>query len=404
MSVTKVGLHCYVAVEKNISTSKRKRSLEEKAIIEAQRSIPTPIVIRETGLEHNGQLEKEMKQHNNTKIRHLGKQGLDHLPLLIEITKNVKLKTQKRQIHFRFKQTWTKNHQCTELVKQAWRGTNISFIDKTKAIAKVFTLYQKKSPSLEQQIRKIENKIKRAYNLNASEEHTLLRRQQQKQLDDLLELQELYWKVELSESNSIGYGIPKSHDIADTTEANDIPVWKWARDGAFSVKSAYYHLIWELNAHNEDNSHSDGTKWDKIWKSHVPAKVQHFFFRALTNSLPTTTNLEKRGVETRLSCVFCQNTELESWDHYLLSCEWCNQLLESLPNTSITTYIDLRKWMEYLLQNFTENNLEETMMLLWSLWKQHNKIVFKDQNSNLPRIKQGAMNMWFHWKLCSPKK
>ncbi|XVE77658.1 hypothetical protein DITRI_Ditri13aG0080100 [Diplodiscus trichospermus] len=90
----------------------------------------------------------------------------------------------------------------------------------------------------------------------------------------------------------------------DVVEISSIPlvqsdcvdriVWYFSKDGNYIVKSAY-RLLMDRIVSNESLK-VDGN-WKLLCSLKLPPKVKVFFWRACHDSLPTRTNLQRRGVE-----------------------------------------------------------------------------------------------------------
>ncbi|XP_019177676.1 PREDICTED: uncharacterized protein LOC109172888 [Ipomoea nil] len=82
--------------------------------------------------------------------------------------------------------------------------------------------------------------------------------------------------------------------------------WFWMGDirGAYSVKNGYRRL-------GKINTPCDAV-WNNIWKLQVPPKWRIFLWRAISNALPTITNLVRRRVEIPNVCPACGVFE-EDW-------------------------------------------------------------------------------------------
>jgi hypothetical protein len=70
-------------------------------------------------------------------------------------------------------------------------------------------------------------------------------------------------------------------------QGEDIPIWRFSRNGAYSVRSAYYQFMESII----DNSHLkvEG-KWKKLW-------------HALRGCLPIRSCLVQKGVQCNNKCL-----------------------------------------------------------------------------------------------------
>ena len=65
---------------------------------------------------------------------------------------------------------------------------------------------------------------------------------------------------------------------------HDVPVWKFERGGAYSVKSAYKDI---LNHDVAVVQHRVSGNWTYIWSLKFPPKVKNFIWTTCCNCLPT---------------------------------------------------------------------------------------------------------------------
>jgi hypothetical protein len=82
-------------------------------------------------------------------------------------------------------------------------------------------------------------------------------------------------------------------------QGEDIPIWRFSRNGAYSVRSAYYQFMESII----DNSHLkvEG-KWKKLWQLHIPKKVKLSLSYVLRGCLPIRSCLVQKGVQCNNKC------------------------------------------------------------------------------------------------------
>jgi hypothetical protein len=81
-------------------------------------------------------------------------------------------------------------------------------------------------------------------------------------------------------------------------------VWEAAKNGQFSVKSAY-HVAMEMGRRYAGSSSSEGSSsdlWRRIWRISGPRVVKLFMWQACNDILPTNENLLKWKVLTEALC------------------------------------------------------------------------------------------------------
>lgn len=97
--------------------------------------------------------------------------------------------------------------------------------------------------------------------------------------------------------------------------------WCKETSGVYSVRSAYRLLQAQKNLwQSRDNI----SFWRKVWRVKAPPKVLNLIWRALSNSLPTKSQLVQKFVPILNTCPFC-NTEEETTMHVLVTCPVAKQ-------------------------------------------------------------------------------
>ena len=94
--------------------------------------------------------------------------------------------------------------------------------------------------------------------------------------------------------------------------AKDIIIWKFSKDGNFSIKSAYDLA----NLDQEQNSLFQG-QW--IWKLDMLPRTINLLWLILHNSVPVKDVLASRGINCDRKCLLCKNHS-ESVNHLLREC------------------------------------------------------------------------------------
>ncbi|KAL0449190.1 UNVERIFIED_CONTAM: hypothetical protein Slati_1475400 [Sesamum latifolium] len=83
------------------------------------------------------------------------------------------------------------------------------------------------------------------------------------------------------------------------TDGKDALIWHFEKNGRFTVKSAY-RLVCDMGAGG--NCSQLGRSWKFIWSSKAPPKVALFAWRCAWEALPTTVNLQRRGIAVNEGC------------------------------------------------------------------------------------------------------
>ena len=112
----------------------------------------------------------------------------------------------------------------------------------------------------------------------------------------------------------------------------DSLIWAWTSNGRFTVKSAYNvaQKVLKVEGHRgEEGGNSDSTGmrdiWRIVWHLHCPNKINHLFWRACKNIMPTKLRLKSCGIGKDGGCDMCGLGE--SSGHTLWSCRMAEVVL-----------------------------------------------------------------------------
>ncbi|KAL0456433.1 UNVERIFIED_CONTAM: hypothetical protein Slati_0982500, partial [Sesamum latifolium] len=159
--------------------------------------------------------------------------------------------------------------------------------------------------------------------------------------------------------------------------------WHYEKNGRYSVKSAY-RLITN-GAHTQLQSGPIGAtsfrsdSWRFIWQAAVPPKIRLFTWHACRDSLPTSSNLQKRGLATNGVCSWC-GFELDNLMHTLLRCHFSRLVwaLSHLPWSVIASgQEDPEAWLRLLHRDLDTNDFCRALIINWSLWGARNRLLFE---------------------------
>ena len=127
-------------------------------------------------------------------------------------------------------------------------------------------------------------------------------------------------------------------------------------------------------------------KW--IWKLDVAPKIRIFLWQICHNALPSRGTLLRRGIQLDPVCVAC-SVDIEDTDHLFMHCPMARQVwdlavahswLPSLPFPN--TDSPLREELHLLIQN-RYPCVDRVVLLLWSIWKSRNALVFREESPSL---------------------
>ncbi|XP_019166879.1 PREDICTED: uncharacterized protein LOC109162647 [Ipomoea nil] len=172
--------------------------------------------------------------------------------------------------------------------------------------------------------------------------------------------------------------------------------WFWKGDirGQYTVKDGY-------RCQGELSTTPDAV-WNNIWKLRVPPKWRIFLWKALSNILPTITNLVRRRVEIPNICPACGDYE-EDIMHILCTCIYARRVwnVSRLLIPNVDGY-DFMQWVEAWLGSsaISAGFLKEQICgILYEIWRARNMAVW---NSLLPtpsHLCHAFHGIWTAWSL-----
>eukprot|EP00253_Pinus_taeda_P007130 PITA_07130 len=169
-------------------------------------------------------------------------------------------------------------------------------------------------------------------------------------------------------------------------EGNDILRWGYQPKGTYSPSEAYKII--------NNNTTPFDTIWRKIWELDSWPKVSHFLWLVGHKRILTWDKLRRRNFQGPSYCHNCKHSE-ETLQHLLDDCPLANQLWEKesfrcqrrcrQENNIINS---LRQWPQRPYKSELLNRLWNIIpgLILWSIWKERNKRILKNQGSQIEDI------------------
>jgi hypothetical protein len=178
----------------------------------------------------------------------------------------------------------------------------------------------------------------------------------------------------------------------------DEQIWKLSRNGLYSVRSAYHHLI----EHVIDNNHLkvDGN-WKILWRLQVPNKVKIFLWRALRGCLPVRGRLAQKGVPCGNKCPYCDTNEENEW-HCFFGCStvedvWMEAECWQQVHGFMINVAGFVPMLFKMLAELDSNTMSQIAMLLWTIWWRRNQICWNDKTPIVFEVIGRARDMWSDW-------
>lgn len=170
-------------------------------------------------------------------------------------------------------------------------------------------------------------------------------------------------------------GMERLHEKMD-----DFVYWKFTRDGSFTTKSAYAHILTQDGLVRSLNSTIIPGWWKKFWGLLILPKWKIFVWKILHNGLPTAVVLVLKGVPVNATCGFCHQHP-ETISHIFQHCEFTGLVRSSHHLEVIRTLAldrDFSTWFADLISSFvaTKNwhGLDEILAFFWAMWLTRNNL------------------------------
>ncbi|KAL0320134.1 UNVERIFIED_CONTAM: hypothetical protein Sradi_5274900 [Sesamum radiatum] len=196
------------------------------------------------------------------------------------------------------------------------------------------------------------------------------------------------WNDELLNSIFQPEDVGATSGVSTCKGTPDLLRWRYEPHGRYSVKSAY-HLyctgtVPTSSFSSAGSSSHKSAGWSFIWSADVPPKVRLFAWRACRDSLPTSSNLARRGVSREGACPWC-GTAGEDLFHTLLRCHFARLVwaISNIPWSSVDcTHADLEGWVRGMHQRLGRSEFGRALLICWMLWGARNRLLFQNVSSS----------------------
>ncbi|KAK6123143.1 hypothetical protein DH2020_043139 [Rehmannia glutinosa] len=178
----------------------------------------------------------------------------------------------------------------------------------------------------------------------------------------------------------------------------DRMIWRYTKNGDFTVKSAYHALKTQEEASNENRATSISINplWKNIWRLRTLPKIKQFLWRACWGSLPTKEELVKKYMDVDIMCELC-GEEPESLTHLLLRCRETTITWRTCPLRIDTTGFDFGSFNNFIgsmLSNLTQEAMELVGIISWGIWTARNKFYFEQQPFSATEIQKKSQRLF----------
>ncbi|XP_058742176.1 uncharacterized protein LOC131614632 [Vicia villosa] len=177
-------------------------------------------------------------------------------------------------------------------------------------------------------------------------------------------------------------------------------VWQEERNGEYSVKSGY--RLWRgVQSSNRCNDREGN--WKNVWNILAPSRAKHLLWRICRGCLPTRTNLQQHHVQCSSICPWCDIEEEDEW-HVFFGCistsqSWRAAGLSALIDSRIHSFHDAKSLIFDVCSREDRRDAGRFAMVLESLWRSRNNVVWQDDREDAIRIGLQAYHNWYDWFL-----
>ncbi|KAK6126239.1 hypothetical protein DH2020_040011 [Rehmannia glutinosa] len=210
------------------------------------------------------------------------------------------------------------------------------------------------------------------------------------------------WDVELLEELFCERDVKQILSISLSNSCcDDVRVWHFDKKGRYLVKSGY-----RLAINLTGNSRPMGNQhWSNLWSLNIPPKVQHFVWRICRDCLPTRDNLTRRHIQVEICCVICRNHIENCW-HLFVDCQFAQECMTAIGVDSYVkewarTAESFEELMVKCLAHKDKGPISKFVMMLWSIWRQMNEILWNNAKKSLVgtvRIAECVLKEWLKFK------
>jgi len=178
-----------------------------------------------------------------------------------------------------------------------------------------------------------------------------------------------------------------------TTNMDDSFCWGFTGSGDFTVKSA----TWQ--AHETIKPAQESWKFHWIWQLDVMPKIKIFLWQLCHNALPARATLLGRGLYIDPICPACLS-DIEDSDHLFVGCHVAKETWELAVNNHWLSSQPFSHLLHSVREGLHElhrkhdKDITRVAILLWSLWKSRNALIFRNEVPNPISSLVRAKRIW----------
>uniref|UniRef100_A0A803Q1A0 Reverse transcriptase domain-containing protein n=1 Tax=Cannabis sativa TaxID=3483 RepID=A0A803Q1A0_CANSA len=174
----------------------------------------------------------------------------------------------------------------------------------------------------------------------------------------------------------------------------DTYFWQHSTSGHYSVRTGYHVAKQAINLAQPSSSNTETLTrwWNSLWSLPIPPKIRHFVYRLAQNSIPTADHLYHRHCISSPICPRCSLC-FESVQHALFECKemkkaWSGSIFKSVLKE--TKHMNIFDILLLIQLNFSKDEFNLFLCMLWKCWNARNATVFRNQDSRPEAIEQEA--------------
>ncbi|CAN1312502.1 Putative ribonuclease H protein At1g65750 [Linum perenne] len=212
---------------------------------------------------------------------------------------------------------------------------------------------------------------------------------------DLELLSDIFNSRDLREIGKIPLGIGRDTDTR---------IWHYDKRGVYTVKSAYRLYQDYMNERAENPIPGE---WRALWNLRVPPKFKNLLWRLARGVVPNKSRLRGRHIDVPGECGVCSGEHEVDW-HLYLTCPfatdcWSVAGLTHTVEDSMARQISFPGWLGDVMTRAAEPNRARIVAVLWSLWKERNRRVWRNEAFTAQTVVQLAEEGLHAWQQANAK-
>lgn len=179
------------------------------------------------------------------------------------------------------------------------------------------------------------------------------------------------------------------HNMYMDIEKEDQALWMPSKDGKFSVKSTYNHLVHSRPVVPIQNA--DSHVWKSLWGCKATHRTKTFVWKYIRDIVPTRIRLSRHIQHIERGCGFCSDQE-ETLEHLLFECQHAKQVWGKF-NIDIEVerlqYSSVQQWVISWFKNnvtgataLSYRDLYVRMNVSWIIWKDRCDAIHQGKTPN----------------------